>query len=57
MKKYFSPADIICRFFFAKFFHYAVVKFDSRCYHEIKKLLKINSINKGEIFYVISNEV
>ncbi|ERK55109.1 mannose-6-phosphate isomerase, class I [Leptotrichia sp. oral taxon 879 str. F0557] len=46
MKKYFSPADIICRFFFAKFFHYVVVKFDSKCYHEIKKLLKINYINE-----------
>ena len=56
MKKYFSPADIICRFF-VKFLDCVIVKFNSKCYHEIKKLLKINYINKGESSYVISNEV
>ena len=34
-----------------------IVKFNLKCYYRTNKLLEINSINKGEIFYVISNEV
>ena len=51
------PLQTLFAGFFVKFLDCVIVKFNSKCYHEIKKLLKINSINKGEIFYAISNEV